>query len=339
LPPTHRVMPAGANADTLSPGPAFAPRAANPERAMTNTEQPAPTPPSAHATAAPGPTRTSLARPWLVRMIIITVVLWAFGAWAVWDATVVYPRRGRLHAERLQLDYLKAAQSSGQLFSAGVLDPKGTLAELRGRDITQISEVDRAKREWLEALAVPGLGMLDAEHTAMRDPQAELGRLDEYFAKNNAPAGLSAYDIPMQWLIVVVCWGLGLYMLALFAMVRSRRYSWDATTRTLTLPGGEQIAPNDLNPEEPADLSKWHKFIIWLLPRSGHDRLTAPIKLDLFRYAPLEDWVRDLVRGARPDFEFPDERKKREEAEAEAAAAGAVADEGAAREASQPPEP
>jgi hypothetical protein len=287
---------------------------------MTNTEQPASTTDAA-ASGTSAATRTSLARPWLVRMILITVVLWAFGAWAVWDATVVYPRRGRLHAEQLQLDYLKSARAAGQLFSAGVMDPKGTLTELRDRDVTQTSEVDRAKREWLEALAVPGLGMLDAEHTTMRDPQAELDRLEEYFKTNTAPAGLSPYDIPMQWLIVVVCWGLGTYMLVLFVMVKSRRYLWDPATRTLTLPGGTTVAPDDLDREEPADLSKWHKFIIWLRPRAGHERLTGPIKLDLFRYAPLEDWIRDLVRGAKPDFEFPDERKKREEAEQAAAAA------------------
>ncbi len=274
---------------------------------MTSTEQPS-TP-----TAA---ARTTLARPWLVRMIIITAVLWGFGAWAVYDATVAYPKRGRIHAEKLQLDFLQAARASGRLFTeAAILDPKGELERLRDRDVLQMTEVDRTKRQWLEALAVPGLGMLDAEHTNIAEPEAEIARLREYFDKHGAPAGLSAYDIPMQWLICVVCWGIGAYMLVLFAMVKSRTYAWDAEARTLTLPGGEKVSPADLDPADPADLSKWHKFIIFLRPRPGHERLKGEVKLDLFRHHPLEDWIRVLVKGADPDFEFPDEKKAREEAE------------------------
>jgi hypothetical protein len=277
---------------------------------MTSTEQP-----------PAQVTRTTLARQWLVRMIIITVVLWGFGAWALYDATVAYPRRGRLHADALKLEYLQVARNAGRLYDTSVLDPKGDLADLRGRDVTETSEFDRAKREWLDALAVPGLGMLDAEHTTIRNPEEELTRLSEFFDKRRAPSGLNDYDILMQWLILVVCWGIGAYMLVLFAMVKARKYSWDADKRTLTLPGGQRLAPADLDPADPADLSKWHKFIIFLRPRAGDTGPKGEIKLDLFRHHPLEDWVRVLVKGADPDFEFPDEKKAREEA-ARAAAEG-----------------
>jgi hypothetical protein len=255
-------------------------------------------------------------------MIIITVVLWGFGAWAVYDATVAYPRRGRIHAEKLELEFLEAARSSGRLFTdTAIFDPKAELEALRTRDVLQMTELDRAKREWLEALAVPGLGMLDAEHTNISEPEAEIARLREYFDKHGAPAGLSAYDIPMQWLICAVCWGIGAYMLVLFVSVKSRAYTWEAANRTLGLPGGMKLTPADLDPSDPADLSKWHKFIIFLRLRPGHDSGRKDIRLDLFRHQPLEDWIRALVKGADPDFEFPDEKKLREQAEKEAEAA------------------
>ncbi|MBK7403904.1 MAG: hypothetical protein IPJ41_04535 [Phycisphaerales bacterium] len=75
-------------------------------------------------------------------------------------------------------------------------------------------------------------------------------------------------------------------------------------------------------PADPADLARWHKFIIFLRLRPGHSGFSGPVKLDLFRYHPLEDWIRDLVKGADPDFEFPDEAKRRAEAEAVAAEGG-----------------
>lgn len=266
----------------------------------------------------PAPTRTRLAKPWVVRMVVITVVLWAFGGWGFYDAAVKYPARGRLHAEGRQLEYLKAARAAGRLFDASVFDPAGEYDSLKQREVLELSEFDRAKRDWLESLAIPGLGLLNADHTRMDDPTAELQRLEEQFqTKSRAPA-LSPYDILMQWAICLICWLLGAYMLLLFVMVKSRSYRWEPATHTLTLPGGIAITPADLDPKDPADLAKWHKFIVFLRPRDGHDKLGGPVRIDLFRYEPLEDWIRLLVKATDPDFEFPDEAKAREEAEAAA---------------------
>ncbi|MBK7403406.1 MAG: hypothetical protein IPJ41_01915 [Phycisphaerales bacterium] len=74
--------------------------------------------------------RTSLARPWVIRMVVIIVVLVGFGGWGLYDATMKYPDRGRRHAEALELEYLKAAQRSGRLFEAPIFDPKADLAVL-----------------------------------------------------------------------------------------------------------------------------------------------------------------------------------------------------------------
>ncbi len=267
-----------------------------------------------------GPTRTHLAKSWVMRMVLITVVLFAFGGWGFYDALVKYPARGRLHAEGVQLEYLSTADRAGMLYDAPVLDPKGELATLRQRDVLELSNLDRTKLDWLESLAIPGLRMLNAEHTHMADPAAELQRLSEKFQKQVPPAGLSAYDIVLQWAICVVCWLLGAVMLVLFVMVKSKSYKWEPATKTLTMPGGTAIAPADLDPADPVDLAKWHKFVVFLRPREGHEKLTGPIKLDLFRYALLEDWVKLLVKSVDGEFEFPDEIKAREEAEAAAAA-------------------
>jgi hypothetical protein len=271
------------------------------------------------------PVRTKLAKQWVIRMVLIAVVLWAFGGWAFFDAAVKYPARGRLHAEGVQLEYLKTAQEVGRLFDAPVVDPAGELATLRELDVLEVSKFDGKKLEWLETLAIPGLGLLNPDHTLMNnDPAAELARLQEQLNTRDQVAGLSEYDILLQWAICAACWLLGSYLLGLFLVVKSRSYRWDASSNTLTLPGGTTIAPADLDPEDPADLSKWHKFIVFLRPKEGHEKLGDSVRLDLFRHEPLEDWTRLLVKGADADFEFPDEAKAREEAEAAEAEASAA---------------
>lgn len=271
---------------------------------MTETEQTA------------GTSKSKLNSKWTSRMLLITIVLLGFGGWGFYDAMIVYPNRGKSFAAYAQKEYLQAAERAGKIYSASIIDPVGELQTLRERDVLQLSEFDRAKREWLQALAVPGLGMLDAEHTRMSDPKAELDRLEERFASETAKAPLHGYDILMQWLICGVCWAFGLYLIVLTLLVKSRTYTWDAQTQTLTTPDGTKITPSDLDPEDPADLSKWKKFIVFLRPRQNHPSLNGPIRFDVFRYSPVEDWLRVLVKSANPDIEFPDEIKAREEAEA-----------------------
>ncbi|VAX40147.1 hypothetical protein MNBD_PLANCTO03-558 [hydrothermal vent metagenome] len=282
---------------------------------MTETEQ------------TPEITRAHLAKTWVVRMVLIIVVLFAFGAWGLYDAVVKYPARGRLHAKGVQLEYLETADRTGMLYDTPVFDPTGELATLQGRDVLELSNFDRLKLEWLKSLAIPGLGMLKPEHTQMADPAAELQRLEEQFQKEAPPAGLSQFDIVLQWAIFVICWGLGAVMLVLFVLVKAKSYTWNPATKTLTMPGGVTISPADLDPADPADLTKWSKFVVFLQPREGHEKLRGPIKLDLFRYEPLEEWVKLLVKAADEKFEFPEEIKAREEAEAAAAAAEEDGDE------------
>ncbi|MDQ7013883.1 MAG: hypothetical protein Q9O74_08320 [Planctomycetota bacterium] len=282
---------------------------------MTETEQ------------TTGPTRTSLSGKWLSRMVFVIVGLIAFGSWGFYDAVVAYPNRGKSIAAYKQLQYLEATKRAGKMFNASIIDPAGELADLESRGVLELSEFDRTKREWLEALAVPGLGMLDAEHTRMDDPAGTLASLTERFKTEKLKKPLSGFDILTQWVICGVCWGLALYLIGLVLLVRSRIYRWDAATTTLTLPNGTKITPADLDAEDPADLSKWQKFIVFLRPREGHAELRGPVRFDVFRYTPLEDWLRVLIKAANPEIEFPDELKARLEAEAQAEQSAAQADE------------
>ena len=264
--------------------------------------------------------RSKLNSKWATRMLLITVVLLLFGGWGLYDALIVYPNRGKSFAAYQQLQYLQAAQRAGKMFDASIIDPAGRLETLEGQDVLQLSEFDRAQREWLKALAVPGMGTLNADHTRMDDPAGELTRLTERFQTEKPKKPLADYDIVMQWVICGVCWAIGLYIIGLMLMVRARVYRWDADTKTITLPDGTKVGPADLDTEDPADLSKWQKFIVVLRPRAGHESLKGPIRFDVFRHAPVEDWLRTLVKTVNPELEFPDETKARLAAEAQAEA-------------------
>lgn len=273
---------------------------------MTETEQ------------AGGTQRSGLNSKWVFRIAAITVVLIAFGGWGFYDAVVAYPNRGKSFASYQQWEYLKHAQSIGRILDVGIIDPAGRLADLESRDATGRSEFDRLQMEWLKALAVPGLGMLDAEHTVIDDPRGELDRLTEKFSTGGHLKKLSNYDILTQWLICGVCWAIALYLIVLVLMVKSKVYKWNAESTTLTLPDGTTISPNDLDPDDPADLSRWQKFIVILRPRPAHQLLKGPVRFDVFRYTPVEDWLRTLVKSVDPELEFPDETKARLAAEAAA---------------------
>lgn len=253
--------------------------------------------------------QTTLAKPWLSRMIILLIVLLGFGTWALYDAAVKYPAKGREVTQGFELEYLKQAKSSGRLFDTSVPDPKGRLAELRKKDLLELSEFDRKQKEWLESLAIPGLGMLNADHTVFRDAQQRLDDLSEKFKTRPNMAKLSTYDILMQWIILVLCWGLALIIFVWMVLVASKKYRWNQQALVLILPNGTEIKPSDLDSDDPANLTKWHKFIVFLNPASGSSLGRKPIKLDLFRYEPLEAWVIELVKAADPDFTFPNEEQ------------------------------
>ena len=121
--------------------------------------------------------RSKLNGKWATRMLLITLVLLLFGGWGFYDAVVAYPNRGKSFAAYQQLQYLQAAQRAGKMFDASVIDPVGQLETLKDQDVLQLSEFDRAQREWLTALSVPGMGTLNAEH----DPRLPLEKVLELY--------------------------------------------------------------------------------------------------------------------------------------------------------------
>ena len=119
-----------------------------------------------------GTVRSTIARPWLLRIVIITTVLLGYGVWSVYDAYVSYPERGADYASWSERAYLLAArdvdesrEQVGTFRRAAIEDPAARLDELtdaqtRERNIQDLNSTGRPKRaqmelaleEWLTAL-------------------------------------------------------------------------------------------------------------------------------------------------------------------------------------------
>lgn len=256
--------------------------------------------------------KTTLNRSWLLKMTAIFVVVVAFGSWGLYDASVVFPRRGQAVASYLQLEYLREAEKAGLLMRSAVENPVKELARLGEREtLARLHQtaadpsalgyaqaaVELARYRWLEALKA--IGMLDPESTRLDNPGKMLDDLTAAWGRKGSPKELTAWDIPVQWLIVVVCYGAGLWMVVLFLGAASKSYQWEPDEQRLTLPGGATLVPADI---EEFDKRKWHKFLVFLKIRSDHRSLSGKVlKLDLLRYSGLEGWVLEMERTAFPE--------------------------------------
>jgi hypothetical protein len=285
------------------------------------------TTPDAGATPAPrpgskkfaGPTKTVLNRTWLIKVVVMTLVLIAFGSWGLYDAVVAYPNRGEGYASHAELEYLRAAQAADENEERGVFrreldipDPVAELAALRGREdeLSNASpgrqlraQMELRRLDWLTSLQ--RIGQLEPERTTFEFPRQRLTELEAKWTTQTPPSPLAFYDIPSQWLIMVVCYGFALHLTLLFVRVASKSYSWDPVDKRLTLPGGESLVPDDLTE---VDKRKWDKFIVYLRVRDGHEKLGGQaIKVDTYRYALLEDWILDMEAAGPGTQETDDE--------------------------------
>jgi hypothetical protein len=256
--------------------------------------------------------KTTLNRSWLMKMAAIFVVVMAFGSWGLYDASVVFPNRGKAVASYLQLEYLRTAEKAGLLMRSAVENPveeltrlgeRETLARLRqtAADSTALGHaqaaVELARYRWLDALKA--VGMLDPENTRLDNPARMLDELAAFWGQKGSPKELNAWDIPVQWLIVVVCYGVGLWMVVLFLGAARKSYQWEPDEQRLTLPGGATLVPADI---EEFDKRKWHKFLVFLKIKPNHRSLGGKVlKLDLLRYSGLEGWVLEMERAAFPE--------------------------------------
>lgn len=253
-----------------------------------------------HATDA-ATQSTKLNRRWLIKMFIFLIALTGLGLWGLVDALVVFPNRGRESTEYLLKTYLEEADRNGQLLRTSVEDPAAELQRLR--DATNLTDVERARLKWLEALAlVANLSKISSHNkaelskpmdqrsetpTTFPDPKARLDLLTQKWATQKAPKPLSGFDIPMQWVFVVVGFGGALYM-ATFLLRTSRvKFYFQPEERRLTLPTGKSFTPADM---EDIDKRLWHKFFLFVTLNDG----SPEIKLDLLRYSPLEAWILEM---------------------------------------------
>jgi len=259
------------------------------------------------ATTAPAEV-TRLNRPWLAKMIIFASVLLFFGAYGLYDATIAYPDRGLRYASFLEFQYLDVAKSDGVFHrNLGVADPVEELNRLRSTDKSRLNKVDEARLAWLRALSV--VGRLNAEHTKIENNDAKHAALKATWTTaagggKKAPKELGRYDILVQWIFVAVGLGGGFWMVILFINVKRQRFTWDAATQTLTLPDGNTLTPADL--AEELDKRKWDKFLVFVKIKPTHPTLGGQsLKLDLYRYTPLESWILAMEKTAFPDSQPP----------------------------------
>lgn len=270
--------------------------------------------PDTNSTPAAATQSTHISPKWLVKMVVFMLALLVFGGWGLYDATVVYRRRGMMAAEVAEYHFLDALKdkNKGRLTNetAGIADPSGEVRRLQDADRQgNITPIDRAELDWL--LQLKYVGQLGPENTKLpRKDYFAAGvskggeipdAMNRWQALKGAPSAsaLSAFDIPVQWLICVVGLGWGLYLAGLMLSVRGRTYRWSPGELRLHLPGGDSFVPSDI---DEIDKRKWHKFFVSMKIRATHPKLAGKVvELDLLRYVPLEDWVLQMERAAFPD--------------------------------------
>lgn len=262
---------------------------------------------------APVATRTTTNRGWMIKIVIFMVAMFGLGIWGLVDALVVFPNRGREHADYTEWKYLDAADKSGMLHMAAVAEPDQKLASLRKqekalREEAKIAEarggvgraqVDLLELEWLTSLT--RVRLAKPERTNFADPRKRLDELQQKQSSKTPPKPLAAYDIPLQWVFVVGGLGMGFYLASLIARVKRTVFRWDPATLTLTMPDGRTFTPDQI---KEVDKRKWDKFFVFLRPKDG----SAEVKLDLLRHQHLEDWILEFEKkteGYEPPVEEP----------------------------------
>lgn len=242
---------------------------------------------------------------WLGKMVIIAVFLIGFGAWGLYDATIAYPKRGANYAEYAEWEYLRTIKQADSAWDrASVKEPVAELARLEQRidAKSNVSAIEKSRHEWLEALHV--IGRLEPALTEIPDPVKRFDELNTRWTTSqgtakSSPKKLAGWDIPVQWLITALGFGLGLYLVGLIFAVKRTTYGWEPATQTLTLADGATITPADV---AEFDKRKWHKYLIFLKIKPGVPKVGGQeLRLDLLRYAKLEEWVLAMERTAFPE--------------------------------------
>lgn len=266
---------------------------------------------------------TSLNKRWLWKMYVFLLAMLILGFWGMYDAIWLYPQRGVDAAEYLQKTYLDASEKAGTLSLAGVKTPAAELERLSESVPTSDTEV--AKLAWLRSLAlVRDLKQIESQiasgavptpgpDTGMAEPngpRATLDTLSKKWSTKTQPAALSKFDIPVQYLFMAIGLGVAAYLIFFLLKCSRTKFRYQPAAMRLTLPDNRSFVPADI---EDIDRRLWHKFFVELKVKG-----VGPLKLDLLRFWPLEEWFLEMEKHA-PGYvpPAPDEAKE-ETAKAEA---------------------
>ena len=248
---------------------------------------------------------TTLGRTWKLKTFLFAIALLALGAWGAWDALHVYPKRGRVHSQFMLQNYLERADSELRLANASVEDPAGTLESLSEQDAR--SALEEARFQWLHSLSrvanLPAISRQNKEKLGARapgaphpasktmfpDPTETLNEIRALNATRNPPSPLNAYDIPLQYLFMIGGAAGFLAMVSFYVRVKRKTFRYDPGAKRLTLPGGRSFTPEEI---EVVDKRKWDKFLVFITLKDG----SAEMRLDLYRYVPLEDWILEMEK-------------------------------------------
>lgn len=284
----------------------------------TATPEPTPTP-EAPATID-SRSETTVSKKWLIKTAIMALGVFLLGMWGLYDALVVYPNRGIRAAEYLEYQYLSQYEKErGSVDErAAIKDPAAELTRLDARlkEFGSLNEAERPLHGWLIQLKLTGRLKPTFTDLPRQDPNAKQGDpnfgqqltgstrlrdLEKAWTTSDGTAKsastLDWYDIPSQWLIMILGTAGGLYMFLIIARVLGKKFRFNHSTQTLTLADGNTITAADI---AEFDKRKWHKFYINLIIKPTHPTLANKnIELDLLRYEPLESWILALERQSK----------------------------------------
>jgi len=256
-------------------------------------------------------------RYWIKQAIIIVVVA-GLGVWGFLDGFVWYPAQAVKFAQWSEWEYLDfldnpppEASAGANLGVASIPDPIEEYERMGNPDfVRNPATLAEVRGNWLDALGIAG--MLDPMYTEFPRENEKEGLVGSAFERlaslretwgdvdrSNAPKRRSRFDIMAQYPIFLVGTGLALYFgYGLFRAVGTR-YSWDPDTKRITLPGGIEITPDQI---DEFDKSQWHKFYVVLSLGEGHrTHASKSIKVDLYRHQGVEDWILEMERERFPE--------------------------------------
>lgn len=252
-------------------------------------------------------------RRWAIMQLVYIVVLQAFSALCIYDALWKYPARGADAASFNEYRYLNSLnKSDAATFAAfNLQDPEVALDRLNRK--ADLIGTDQALNDWLTQLKY--IGALDTSNTAIprtdfrkggkvSDPSSRLAELKSEWERADGSDEthanpLTSWDIPSQWIMLVMCEAISLILIVVFITTKSKVYRWDPSGHVLTTSDGAAISPSDL---EDVDKRKWHKFYVHVKIKPHHPSLGGKeIEFDLKRHDHLEGWILAMEAQAFPE--------------------------------------